>query len=45
MKKLMSFATMLLVALSLGTSMARADGGETGADAAHTQPYWGHGQP
>ena len=37
MKKLMPLIAVLLVTLSLGTSLARADGGETGADAAHTQ--------
>ena len=40
MKKLIPLAVLGAV-LSLGTtSMALADGGETGADAAHTQPYW-----
>lgn len=40
MKKLIPLAAVLAVTLSFGSNIALADGGETGADAAHTQPYW-----
>jgi hypothetical protein len=41
MKKMIPLAAVLAATLSFGTNMALADGGgETGADAAHTQPYW-----
>ncbi len=39
-KSLLSFVAALLVATSFGTVTVRADGGETGASASHTQPYW-----
>jgi len=42
MKKLLALAAMLFIAMSVGTGVARADGGETGADASHTQPFWYH---
>ncbi len=40
MKKLIPLVAVLGAAVSFGTTIALADGGETGADAAHTQPYW-----
>jgi hypothetical protein len=42
MKSLMSLVVVLLFAMSVGTNVARADGGETGASASHTQPFWGY---
>jgi hypothetical protein len=39
MKKIVPLFAVLLVALSIGSNMARAEGGETGSDAAHTQSY------
>ena len=42
MKNLMSLVAALLIAMSLGTTVARADGGETGASPSHTQPFWGY---
>ena len=47
MKKLMPLVAVLFVALSIGTNMARAEGegGETGADRAHTQSYSYHQAP
>ena len=40
MKKLIAIAAVLAASLSIGTTIARADGGETGGDAAHTQSNW-----
>ena len=41
MKKLISLAGVLGFALSVGTGVAFAQtGGATGADTAHTAPYW-----
>jgi hypothetical protein len=39
MNKLVALAAILGIALSVGSTAAFA-GGETGADAAHTQAYW-----
>jgi hypothetical protein len=39
MKNLIPLAVALAGAMSIGTTLALADGGETGADAAHTQSY------
>ena len=43
MKRLMSLAAVLFVAMSVATTMARADGGETGSDRSHTQAYGYYG--
>jgi hypothetical protein len=41
MKKLIPFAAVLGMAVSIGTTFALADGGETGADPSHTaSSYW-----
>jgi hypothetical protein len=38
--KMLALIGMLFVAAASGTTVARADGGETGASASHTQPWY-----
>ena len=40
MKKLIPLVAVLGAALSIGTTVALADGGETGSDRSHTAPAW-----
>ena len=43
MKKFISLVAILFIAMSAAATTARADGGETGSDRSHTQPYGYYG--